>query len=57
MPFASGCGAGATLTPIGFLVSDGKSVKFTPATDKNTLDRALDVLPDVIESAIKGLKK
>lgn len=56
-PFASGCGAGATLTPIGFLVSDGKSVKFTPATDKNTLDRALDVLPDVIESAIKGLKK
>lgn len=56
-PFASGCGAGATLTPIGFLVSDGKTVKYTAASEKNTIDRALDILPDMVEAAINGAKK
>ena len=40
-PFAGGSGAGVSVSPIGFLVSDGKSVKLVNVDDKNPLEKLL----------------
>lgn len=52
-PFAGGSGAGVSVSPIGFLVSDGKTVKLVPVDDKSPLDKILSLIPD-LASAIMG---
>ncbi len=52
-PFAGGSGAGVSVSPIGFLVSDGKTVKLVPVGDKSPLDKILSLIPD-LASAIMG---
>ncbi len=47
-PFAGGSGAGVSVSPVGFLVSDGKSVKLVGVDDKSLYDKLLNVIPDVI---------
>lgn len=59
-PFAGGSGAAVSVSPIGFLVSDGKSVKIIRMDDKNPFDKILGLVPDVVESlldcGVKGKK-
>ncbi|MCL2676018.1 MAG: GerW family sporulation protein [Firmicutes bacterium] len=61
-PFAGGSGAGVSVSPVGFLISDGRSVKLVHVDDKNLLEKALDTIPEVLDSLFqdkfgKGKKK
>ena len=56
-PFAGGSGAAVSVSPIGFLVSDGKSVKIIKMDDKNPFDKLLELIPDVIDGVMDGKKK
>jgi len=56
-PFAGGSGAGVSVTPIGFLVSDGKSVKLIGMDDKNALEKILETLPNVLDSLFQDKRK
>ncbi len=56
-PFAGGSGAGVSVSPIGFLISDGKTVKLVNVDDKNPLEQILDVVPDIIEGLLDGINK
>ena len=53
-PFAGGSGAGVSVAPIGFLVSDGKTVKLVPVDSKSPLDRILSLIPDIAEVFVNG---
>lgn len=56
-PFAGGSGAGVSVSPIGFLISDGKTVKLVNVDDKNPLEQILDIMPELLESLLDGVKK
>lgn len=56
-PFAGGSGAAVSVSPIGFLVSDGKSVKIIKMDDKNPFDKILNLIPDVMESLLDSGNK
>ncbi len=56
-PFAGGSGAGVSVSPIGFLISDGKTVKLVNVDDKNPFEQILDVVPDIIEGLLDGINK
>lgn len=56
-PFAGGSGAAVSVSPIGFLVSDGKSVKIIKMDDKNPFEKILNLVPDVIDSLFDGNSK
>lgn len=47
-PFAGGSGAGVSVSPVGFLVSDGKSVRLVNIDDKSAFEKIMDVLPKII---------
>ncbi len=53
-PFAGGSGAGVSVSPVGFLISDGKSVKLIGVDDKNAYDKILSLVPEIISSFTKG---
>lgn len=55
-PFAGGSGAGVSVAPMGFLISDGKSVKLVNVDDKNPMEKILDMIPEVIEGLFEGAK-
>lgn len=52
-PFAGTAVAGMTITPLAFLSVSGDTVKVLPADYDTTLDRAVELLPEVI-SAIES---
>lgn len=54
-----GCGGGVTITPVGFLVlSSNGSVKMLQVADKNqSLDRAMNVFPDILDQISQFLDK
>ena len=56
-PFAGGSGVGVSVTPIGFLVSEGSSVKIIRMDDKNPFDKILGLIPELTESVITASKK
>ena len=56
-PFAGGSGAGVSVSPVGFLVSDGKSVKIIKMDDKNPFEKILALIPDVVDSLLDGGEK
>ena len=56
-PIAGGSGAAGSVSPIGFLVSDGKSVKIIKMDDKNPFDKILNLIPDVMESLLDSGEK
>ena len=56
-PFAGGSGAGVSVQPIGFLVSDGKSIKLVNITEKNPLEKLMDITPDIVDAIVGKVKK
>ena len=59
--FGGAASSGASITPVGFLVVNGTSVKFMQVAEGNrTIDRLINMMPEVIdklENLIKGDKK
>jgi len=53
-PFAGGTGAGVSVTPIAFLVVGEDRVKLLPVNFNTTVDRMVELVPQVIEE-IKGI--
>ncbi|HAL63793.1 MAG TPA: sporulation protein YtfJ [Clostridiales bacterium] len=48
--FGGGCGGGANVKPIAFLVVGGGNIKLLPISDKVTpVDKIIDVVPDVVD--------
>lgn len=56
-PFAGGSGAGISVSPIGFLVSDGKSIKIINIDDKNAFERLLELVPEVVGGFFNNSQK
>ncbi|MBR4173628.1 MAG: GerW family sporulation protein [Clostridia bacterium] len=48
--FGGGCGGGANVKPIAFLVVGGGNIKLLPISDKVTpVDKIIDVVPEVVD--------
>jgi len=54
-PFASGTGGGMTVSPMCFLVSDGKSVKVINIDNDQPIDKLLGLIPETIGKVVKGV--
>ncbi len=63
--FGGGCGGGANVKPIAFLVVGGGNIKLLPINDKSTpVDKLINLMPEVVDKmngalsgAIDKLKK
>lgn len=55
-PFAGASGAGMSVSPVCFLVSDGKSVRMLNVGSKSMFDKVVETVPDIVGS-IFGKKK
>ena len=55
-PFAGASAAGMSVSPVCFLVSDGKSVRMLNVGSETFLDKVVDTVPNVL-SAVFGKKK
>lgn len=51
-PFAGASGAGMSVTPVCFLVSDGKGVKMLTTESKSSLEKIMDTIPNIVGSLI-----
>jgi len=48
MPFAGGTGAGVTIQPVGFLVTNESSVRLLPAQPYAPADRVIELMPQLM---------
>lgn len=59
--FGGGCGGGANVKPIAFLVMSGGSVRLLPVSDSaSPMDRLVDLVPEVLQKmncAVSGIAK
>ncbi len=55
-PFAGASGAGMSVLPVCFLISDGKSVRMLNVGSQSAFDKIMDTVPEVVGS-IFGKKK
>lgn len=53
-PFGGGSGAGVSVQPVAFLVVSDKHVRLLPVGDRGTVERLLDMAPEVIDR-LQGL--
>jgi len=56
-PFAGGTGAGVTVQPLGFLVTGPDQTRMLPAQCFQPLDRALELIPQVVADVRKAMGK
>ncbi len=56
-PFAGGTGAGVTVQPLGFLVTGPEQTRMLPAQCFQPLDRALELIPQVVADVRKAMNK
>lgn len=49
MPFGGGSGAGVSISPIAFIVVQQTGVKLLPVEHSSSLDKLLDLVPDLID--------
>ena len=57
IPFAGGTGAGVTVQPLGFLVTSAETTRMLPAQCFQPLDRAVEMLPQLIADIRKAIGK
>ncbi len=57
--FGGGMGVGVNVTPVSFMIINGDHVRLLPVAQpaSNAVERALDMLPDVMEKVSALLKK
>ena len=56
-PFAGASGAGMSVSPVCFLVSDGKSVRMLNVGSKSMLDKVVETVPEVVGSLFGKKRK
>lgn len=56
-PFAGASGAGMSISPVCFLVSDGKSVRMLTTDSKSPFDKVMDTVPNVVGSLFGKRKR
>ncbi|TYQ15748.1 UNVERIFIED_CONTAM: sporulation protein YtfJ [Acetivibrio alkalicellulosi] len=56
-PFAGGSGAGVSINPVAFMVVGQGQIKLLPVTMNTSLEKVLDMIPDLIEKANETIKK
>ncbi len=56
-PYAGGSGAGFSIIPMGLVVINGEDVKMIKITQAEPLLKLIDIIPDVIKSAVDKHKK
>ena len=57
MPFAGGTGAGVTIQPMGFLVSNRENIRLLPAQPYAPADRIIELAPQIMCEIKKLLKE
>ncbi len=57
LPFAGGSGGGVSINPVAFMVVGQEQIKLLPVNINSSLDRILDVLPELMRKASDGIKK
>lgn len=57
LPFGGGAGAGASLSPVAFIVVNKDNVKLLPVNHSTTMDKLLDYIPDLFEKVSKMANK
>lgn len=55
-PFAGGTGAGVTVQPLGFLVTQADQTRMLPAQCFQPIDRLLEMIPQVVADVKKAMK-
>lgn len=48
-PFGGGSGAGFSIKPVAFLVIKGESIRLLSVDDRNTYDKIVDTVPQVLD--------
>lgn len=56
LPFAGGTGAGVTIQPMGFLITNENSVRLLPAQPYAPADRIIELAPQLMSELRKFLK-
>ncbi len=56
-PFAGGSGAGVSINPVAFMVVGNGHIRLLPVDMNSTLDRILDMIPDLMKKADEAIKK
>ncbi|HOM01782.1 MAG TPA: GerW family sporulation protein [Acetivibrio sp.] len=56
-PFAGGSGAGVSINPVAFMVVGQGQIKLLPVNINSSLEKVLDLIPEIIEKAKDSVKK
>ena len=56
-PFAGGSGAGVSINPVAFMVVGQGQIKLLPVTINSSLEKILDMVPDLLDKANQSIKK
>jgi sporulation protein YtfJ len=56
-PFAGGSGAGVSIVPVGFMVVGNEQIKLLPVDTNSSLDKVLDMIPEIVDKATEAIKK
>lgn len=56
-PFAGGSGAGVSINPVAFMIVGQGQVKLLPVNTNASLDKVLDLIPDLVGKANDVIKK
>lgn len=57
LPFAGGSGAGVTVQPLGFLVTNRDQVRLLPAQSYQPIDRIIELIPQTLSEIKNALRK
>jgi sporulation protein YtfJ len=56
-PFAGGSGAGVSINPVAFMVVGQDQIKLLPVNVNSSVDKILDLLPDLVNKANEAIKR
>jgi sporulation protein YtfJ len=56
-PFAGGSGAGVSINPVAFMVVGQNQIKLMPVNVNSSVDKVLDLIPELIEKANETIRK
>ncbi|MDP4093157.1 MAG: GerW family sporulation protein [Bacillota bacterium] len=56
-PFAGGSGAGVSINPVAFMVVGNGEIKLLPVNVNSSVDKILDMIPDLIDKANETIRK
>ncbi|HHW32411.1 MAG TPA: sporulation protein YtfJ [Clostridiaceae bacterium] len=56
-PFAGGSGAGVSINPVAFMVVGNGQMKLLPVNINSSVDKILDIIPELLNKANEAMKK